>query len=156
MALRIAPRGWDHSSWVGSFYPDDLPADWRLAFFCNEFDALLVPENQWRLMAPTEVGAWRADCGPRMRFYLERGSAEEGDMSFVEALGPVFGGFIEAGTGSVGHWSQGAEDLRGLRSTIERLAAGGGEALLIVDGDPPSLPALQAARTIAELLGVAG
>jgi hypothetical protein len=135
-----------------------MPADWRLAFFCNEFDAVVVPEARWTSVPPGVLAGWVAECGLRMRFFLEgREAAPVGGGEAMEALGSQFGGFVAPGAtcpAAVDHWAQGAEDLRALRAKIEQLAASGGDALLIIEGHPPSLPALQAARTIAQLLGV--
>jgi hypothetical protein len=91
-------------------------------------------------------------------FYLEgRGAVSPADEETVARLGDHFGGFVarEDESPCVGRWTGGAEDLRALRAEIERLTASGRDALLIVDGNPPSLTAMQAARTIAQLLGVA-
>jgi uncharacterized protein YecE (DUF72 family) len=27
--IRAGARGWQFEQWVGEFYPDDLPEDWR-------------------------------------------------------------------------------------------------------------------------------
>lgn len=43
----VGARGWLHDSWTESFYPEDIPEDWRLGFYANEFNTLLVPWSQW-------------------------------------------------------------------------------------------------------------
>ena len=43
----VGARGWLHEYWMESFYPEDIPEDWRLGFYANEFNTLLVPWSQW-------------------------------------------------------------------------------------------------------------
>ena len=31
----------------GNFYPEDLPVDWQLDYYCNAFQVVMVPESQW-------------------------------------------------------------------------------------------------------------
>ncbi|VAW50835.1 hypothetical protein MNBD_GAMMA06-453, partial [hydrothermal vent metagenome] len=42
--------GWRQKHWSNSFYPEDLPAedDWRLTYYSNEFDVVLVPADYWQ------------------------------------------------------------------------------------------------------------
>ena len=162
--LHIAPRGWDHAGWTHAFYPDDLPPEWRLAYFCNEFDAVLVPEAVWRPLAPAQMGEWLKECGECSRFFLEGEATSGAIAAAVTALGPAHGGLVrpEAGTGegpqgqplAVARWDAGPADLRGLRATIEQLAGTGRDGVLVIEGAPPALEAVRAARTIAELLGL--
>lgn len=50
--INLGAYGWRHSHWSTSFYPEDLPAegdeDWRLAYYSNEFDTVLVPADYWQ------------------------------------------------------------------------------------------------------------
>ncbi len=39
----IGSTGWQHPAWCDDYYPADLPADWQLAYYANEFPVLLVP-----------------------------------------------------------------------------------------------------------------
>jgi len=43
----VGARGWLHERWLESFYPEDIPEEWRLGFYANEFNTLLVPWTQW-------------------------------------------------------------------------------------------------------------
>lgn len=46
--ILIGAAGWQHPQWSNDvFYPDDLPEDWYLSFYANEFPVVLVPEAQW-------------------------------------------------------------------------------------------------------------
>jgi len=56
--INLGAYGWRHTLWEGVFYPDDLPVDndedWRLSYYSNEFNAVLVPAAYWQ--------AEQADC----------------------------------------------------------------------------------------------
>jgi len=47
--INLGAYGWRHGRWSGTFYPDDLPMaddeDWRLAYYSNEFNAVMVPAD---------------------------------------------------------------------------------------------------------------
>ncbi|MCW9023591.1 MAG: hypothetical protein OQK73_02805 [Gammaproteobacteria bacterium] len=46
-SLLIGARGWIHPQWKDSFYPDDLPVDWQLGFYANEFSMVVITQNEW-------------------------------------------------------------------------------------------------------------
>jgi hypothetical protein len=70
-ALLIAARGWQHEHWDNQYYPDDLPGDWQLAFYGNEFHAVVVPAASWMAASPQDVQQWLDDVDDEFRFYLE-------------------------------------------------------------------------------------
>lgn len=69
--IRIAARGWQHQSWQGDFYPSDLPADWRLSFYSNEFRALVVPVEVWAAADLATVGSWLEETHGDFLFFPE-------------------------------------------------------------------------------------
>ena len=71
LELLVAARGWVHSSWHGNFYPDDLPDDWRLSYYSNEFRATVVPESDWMNKHPSEIEHWVDDTPEEFLFFLE-------------------------------------------------------------------------------------
>jgi len=67
----IGSWGWRHPEWENDvFYPDDLPSDWRLSYYSNEFDLVVVPAEYW-----TEDGYWEDDwlddVAERFVFYID-------------------------------------------------------------------------------------
>lgn len=46
--LIIGTQGWESETWLESFYPEGLPEDWRLDFYSNFFECVLVPEPVWQ------------------------------------------------------------------------------------------------------------
>lgn len=45
--LLIGTRGWQHKSWLGTFYPDDMPEDWQLDYYSNILSCVLISEVEW-------------------------------------------------------------------------------------------------------------
>lgn len=71
MELIVAARGWNYSSWYGNYYPDDLPEDWRLSYYSNEFRAVVVPASEWLEVDPVEIERWVDDTHEDFVFFLE-------------------------------------------------------------------------------------
>ncbi len=67
----VAARGWSYPAWNQSFYPDDLPEDWQLAYYSNEFRAVMVPATEFTNVDPLEVERWVEDVIEGFEFYLE-------------------------------------------------------------------------------------
>ena len=95
--LDIVTRGWDLPGWAGSFYPPDLPSEWRLSYFANEFPAVLVPAGSWVRATAEQLGEWAEDAPTDFRFYLELPPRER-DMGAlpraVSALGARLSGWV--------------------------------------------------------------
>lgn len=43
----VGIKGWQYENWQGQYYPEDLPEDWQLDFYSNQFYCTLIPQNQW-------------------------------------------------------------------------------------------------------------
>ena len=70
--LLIGAAGWEHENWVGNFYPQDLPDDWRFGYYANRLRSVLVPSELWQ---STEIEAYvnilLEDVYPEFRMVLE-------------------------------------------------------------------------------------
>jgi hypothetical protein len=86
--LDILVRGWEHPGWRGDFYPEDLPSDWRLTYFANEFPALMIPADRWLGVSEARLRDWARDVPAGFRFYLEapRAGGDGGDAVRVGRL----------------------------------------------------------------------
>jgi hypothetical protein len=71
----VTPRGWWDLADAASFYPEDLPEDWRLSFFANAFNAVLLPQQVWTEADQASWATWRDDVTPRFRFVAEVAAA---------------------------------------------------------------------------------
>lgn len=69
---RIALGAWDwqHPAWEGRFYAEDLPREWYLTFYSNEFDAVGLPAGAWVNAELAELTQWVEDTHTNFRFHL--------------------------------------------------------------------------------------
>lgn len=144
----IAAYGWDHAGWSGAFYPDDLPPEWRLIYYANEFRAVVVPAALWQQTDAATAARWAADTAEGFCFLLEAADTAP-PAALRDALADRYGGVAGAGGLPVVRWEGGAA-ARALREAVEIVPAHG---VLLIAGAPPSLRALRTAQTIARLLG---
>ena len=68
--LKVGTCGWDDPRWSGSFYPEELPEDWRLSYLASQVRAVLVPRAQWQGLDAAGLEQWREDTYPEFRFVL--------------------------------------------------------------------------------------
>lgn len=91
--ILIGTRGWDHDEWVGDYYPEELPDDWRLCYYSNQYRAVLVPAPAWAVVDAGVVEAWMEDSDPEFRFVLEPppevARAPESWRAFLDLIGPL-------------------------------------------------------------------
>lgn len=65
----IGARGWLHPGWQHNFYPDDLPQDWQLAYYANEFSMVVIREQEW--MQIEDITALQQEGAEDFRFLVE-------------------------------------------------------------------------------------
>lgn len=71
MNLSVGAWGWKHPEWEKDvFYPDDLPADWQLSYYSNEFDVVVVPAAYWFAEGYGDED-WLDDVADDFAFYIE-------------------------------------------------------------------------------------
>lgn len=68
--LQLAAVDWDHDHWQGEFYPHDLPSQWRLTYYANEYRQVLVPARYWDNAGLAQAAQWYEDVQEAFRFYL--------------------------------------------------------------------------------------
>lgn len=62
--------GWLHQAWSTDFYPDDLPEEWQLGFYGNEFPVVMFPAHYWDNDDET-LQEWMEDSGEDLRIICE-------------------------------------------------------------------------------------
>lgn len=94
--IDIVPEGWWALGDADAFYPDDLPDEWRLAYFANQFRAVLVPRSAWQVRPAFDCADWRSDVHAAFRFFLECRPAIDGHSMTLaaKALGPALAAFV--------------------------------------------------------------
>jgi len=73
--INLGAYGWRHRQWLKSFYPEDLPveadADWRLAYYSNEFNTVLVPADYWQAGQINNCEDWLHSVQSDFQFFVE-------------------------------------------------------------------------------------
>jgi hypothetical protein len=110
-SLTLAAYGWSPADWAQHFYPDDLPQDWWVSYYANEFKSVLLPANRWEVPL-AEAAFWHAEAGADFSFYLE----------------------VTADLLQAGYWPQ-------VQAAVEQHLAGQVAGLLVEVAALPQLPA---------------
>ena len=80
--------GWNHQAWLNDFYSEDLPEDWQLGFYSNEFPVVYVPAAEW--INEVDLSEWTEDVSDSFRFILEiPGDVLNDEKRFIVALEKV-------------------------------------------------------------------
>jgi len=73
--INLGAYGWRHKRWLKTFYPEDLPVegaeDWRLAYYSNEFNTVLVPADYWQAGQISDCADWLDSVHPDFQFFVE-------------------------------------------------------------------------------------
>ena len=143
--LRLGSYGWQHTHWDKSFFPDDLPEDWRLGYYANEFSAVLVPQSYWQVDTGFDVENWQEDVAEDFRFYIEwpfnsvDGQSQSLCLQQCRSLGELLGGIIvnqsiELKTDMPVYYRYPQASLEHQIWTPENNNAQSGVAMLMLDG----------------------
>ena len=97
--LLIGAYGWRHPQWAGSFYPDDMPEDWWLPYYSNEFSVVLVPECDIHNavgISSDMIESWGDDVNDGFLFFIELNDIQNCQkvVSLLEPIWPFIGGFV--------------------------------------------------------------
>ncbi len=65
----IGSCGWQYPQWQQSFYDEELPTDWQLGFYANEFPVVYLPAAAW--LQQNQVEEWPDEVVETFRFILE-------------------------------------------------------------------------------------
>ena len=66
----IGACGWQHKDWTGEFYPDDLPEEWQLGYYGNEYQVVMVPASYWAAK-PETIEEWLEESDESLRMICE-------------------------------------------------------------------------------------
>lgn len=109
MKLLAGTSGFSYDGWTGTFYPEDLPSDGRLAYYATKLPAVEVNNTFYRMPRPELLARWAAEVPAGFRFalkasqritHIKRLKEVEGEVRFLlgaarqlgEKLGPVLYG----------------------------------------------------------------
>ncbi|MCB1802818.1 MAG: hypothetical protein KDI82_14095 [Gammaproteobacteria bacterium] len=174
--LLLGTVDWQRDDWLHSYYPEDIPPDWRLAYYANDCDCVMLPAQHWR-GRDIEAMAEQVDAAPatlRCFVAVEPGDAER-VAPLLDALGPARAVILvdreDVSFGPLPHWvavggdhwcdrdsdaelvrwAEYGGDLRAARTRAQALNPA--VTALVVDGPQAGPADIQALRTLLQLLG---
>jgi uncharacterized protein YecE (DUF72 family) len=71
MRVRAGTSGFSYDEWKGPFYPQELPAKERLAYYATRLDTVEINNTFYRTPKASVVAGWRAQVGDDFRFVLK-------------------------------------------------------------------------------------
>lgn len=77
----VGAADWDYDRWQQSFYPEDLPEDWRLGYYGNEFQVVQLRATRLAAAAVEEVEQWVDETQPGFRFLLFLDRAHDAELA---------------------------------------------------------------------------
>lgn len=100
----VTPRGWWDLADADHYYPCDLPEDWRLSYFANDFRATLLPAATWTTTDPLTIAQWYDDLSSGFRVVAEQVPAQPREDSppplapaaLMQLLGSTLDGWLES------------------------------------------------------------
>lgn len=78
--LVVGAYGWQHAAWQAAYYPDDMPEEWRLAYYANEFGCVVLPAEQWQAADQETIEQWLSEMAEDFLLFLEL-PAQAGNLS---------------------------------------------------------------------------
>jgi hypothetical protein len=108
LEILVGAVGWRRPDWRGVFYPQDLPGEWRLSYYANEFSCVLVPPDYWLEGALPDVARWREEVPEGFEFHvliddrLLHVRYWPAIMGAMAGLGTTLGGAVLACSGAAG------------------------------------------------------
>lgn len=81
--ILIGSLGWQYDAWQDSFYPEDMPLEWRLGFYSNEFPLAVITDNERHDEA--ELLESMDDCREDMLLLLSVAVAQDDDSALAQA-----------------------------------------------------------------------
>ena len=139
--------GWDHAAWNGAFYPDDLPAEWRLNYYNTLFECVYLPYATWHSTPLETLQAWHHTSLDQFRFVLEPPPDPNADTALLAALGDKA---VLAVPGTTLLWFAPDTSLKQLAQSLQALENARPIYLLSSSGD---FAQLEQTQTLLEVMG---
>lgn len=70
-SVLVGATGWEFGPWEQSFYPEDLPEDWRLSYYSNEFPVVRLATSRLAVATDNEVEEWLDETNSQFRFIVD-------------------------------------------------------------------------------------
>lgn len=99
--ILIGAYGWSHTAWQDDFYPHELPEDWQLAYYGNEFPVIMVPSAYWQQPGRALIEAALEDSAESLQVVYEAPLVLQADTPVAEVVS-ILHAFAEQIT-TIGH-----------------------------------------------------
>ncbi len=177
--LLLGTCHWAHPAWLQTYYPDDLPEDWRLSYYANDCDCLLLPAEDWCGAGRAQLLTALEDAPQDLVWFLEIPSDVAALATpLTQLLAPFDGLNLVALVGEplaelarlpqwqadgrdrwtdpqngyqLQRWRLASADLRTLRAHAEQLT--GNARAIVIDGGDSSPDIVPEMRTMLGLMG---
>ncbi|MBD3669396.1 MAG: hypothetical protein HUJ29_01375 [Gammaproteobacteria bacterium] len=118
-SVLVGASGWEFPAWEDRLYPEDLPEDWRITYYSNEFSVVLLPLSRLAEADEEEVETWVEDTHDSFRFVLEI------DQALSEGVKPRLRQLASKLLAVVVHCEEVTlpSELEGLPRVLEKVAA---------------------------------
>jgi hypothetical protein len=97
-AVAVVPPGWWALADAAWHYPDDLPQEWRLTYFANEYSGVYLPFTAWGTQPDVTLRTWREDVQAGFGFFLglpqDTAAALDRPRAAQQALGANLVGWV--------------------------------------------------------------
>ena len=176
--LLLGTVGWERGDWLSSYYPADLPPEWRPAYYANDCACVLLKAEDWCRAESDTLAESLDELGGRLLIFLEQPADESpgalSNLSLFEECPTVLlvgrpnprharlpqwvaqdaGIWVDGDSdASLVRWSLDAMDLRDLRARADSLHET--VRALVLDGPGASPAGVPELRTMLELMGIA-
>lgn len=151
----IGSAGWDHPEWVGNFYPEDLPAEWRLSYYNTAYTCTYLSYEAWSGQDCATLAQWVEDTLEGFRFVLQLrpGGPAAQDAQKLALLAPRTGLLVGA-SGAYPQllWLEPNPDLKRLAQRLREIDQSVLPAYII--SREHDLSAMNQAKALLEVMGL--
>ena len=142
-SIRVGAVDWRRPDWNGTFYPADMPEEWRLTFYSSQFNCVYLEAAAWQGVDAAELARWHDDVHSRFVFLL----AAAPGWDCPAALGEKARIVVPQAPDVL--WFDGGSDLKALAGRLKEDTGHDGY-LISRDGD---LGQMERVGTLLELMG---
>ncbi len=173
--LLLGTAGWQGGAWLADYYPADLPAEWRLAYYANDCDCVLLRASDWGQMRLEELDQSLQEADRRLLYCLEApqrwtpvheqllfrfvsqaaillvDSADPAHTQIAQWVAQGNGVWVDSRSGdALVCWALERWDMRDLRTRVEHLSDAA--RVLVVDGRAADPARVRELRTLLALM----
>jgi uncharacterized protein YecE (DUF72 family) len=145
--------GWEHPEWATSFYPQDMPEEWRFAYYASQFSCIYLAHHHLSRCTPAALAALAEDASDGFRFVLELPDAAARDTKKAALFGNKLGLVVARGKPcSSLLWFTGKTDLKALAQDIDRRLKE--QVPLYLISEDHDLGSMERVRALLEVMGL--